>query len=84
MADPSLQVVEDKTNQRSERYVVFVEDDNGATVLGSGPIEDEAVVDALANLLPIVEALRRRTYELATVEIPQPEDWGRHRASVAR
>lgn len=81
---PSLCVVEDKTNPRSDRYVVFVEDDDGAVILGSGPTEDSALIDAQANLAPILGALRHKTYELATVEIPPADTWGRHRADNAR
>lgn len=85
MSTPRLQVVENKTNPRSDRYVAFIEDDvneGGSAIIGSGPTEIAAVVDAMANLAPILTELRHRNYELVTVE-SAPDEWRKHLAAIA-
>lgn len=59
----SLTLVENRRVDRSTRYTMYLNDDQGCTELACGPTATDAYVDALAALEPILTQLRDRTVE---------------------
>lgn len=79
MSAPTLVVVENRTNPRATRYEVYIEEAEGSAIVGSGPTERDAVVDALANLSPILTALRSGDFEIVTLESVERTEYEQRR-----
>lgn len=79
MSAPTLVVVENRTNPRATRYEVYIEEAEGAAIVGSGPTERDAVVDALANLSPILTALRSGDFDIVTLESVERTEYDQRR-----
>ena len=68
MTFPLLVVIEDRNRPRVERYQAFIDEPEGCALVGSGPTDQEAVIDAQEHLEAIFTQLRQRTYALQVVE----------------
>lgn len=82
---PHLIVVEDRNSPREARYKVFVEEfaGEGSAVVGAGPTEPEAIIDAQSNLEELFRVLRTRDYDLQILQsLTMDEYWRRHLATA--